>query len=73
MVSGRNTLDSLPAQYFVWKQILYMLIPMVHIRLMLRVTHAEGELEKAHLQGGLLGISFLVVMKASNMYRSPPL
>ena len=27
----------------------------------------------AYLQGGLLGISFLVVMKESNMYRSPPL
>lgn len=40
---------------------------------MLKVTHAEGVLKKAHLQGGLLGISFLVVMKASNMYRSPPL
>ncbi len=40
---------------------------------MLRVSHAEEELMKAHLQGGLLGISFFVVMKASNMYRSPPL
>ena len=36
------------------------------------ISMANHMVTRAYLQAGLRGISFLVVMKASNMYRSPP-